>query len=187
MSPADLIAFEARVRDAVVAGDVLGPVHLSGGNEEQLIEVFKDVKVGDWVFSTWRSHYHALLHGLPPEWIFAEILSGRSMSLNSPRHRFLSSAIVGGILPIAMGVAAGIKRQKDARTVWCFVGDMTASLGVFSDCYKYASRNALPIMFVIEDNGLSTTTPTEEAWGSEYGYNLKRYNYTRTEPHIGAA
>jgi len=105
-----LIAFEERVKQAFLAKQIRSPVHLSGGNEAQLLELFGDVRPTDWVFSTWRSHYHALLHGIPEEWLFNEILAGRSMYLMNREHRFMSSAIVGGMLPIACGVALGIKR-----------------------------------------------------------------------------
>lgn len=184
-----LRGFEARVKDAVQDGRVRGPSHLSGGNESQLIEIFRDVKHGDWCFATYRSHYHALLHGLPEDYVAHEILAGRSMSLHSPYHRFFTSAIVGGCLPIAVGVAAAIKRQIRPEHVWCFVGDMAASAGTFYDCNKYAARNDLPITFVIEDNGMSTYTPTQEVWGPhdpDRNPKSKYYCYTQTEPHIGA-
>lgn len=191
MNAADLIAFEARVQVEFEAGRVAGPVHLSGGNEEQLIEVFKDVRREDWVFSTWRNHYHALLHGLPQEWVFSEILAGRSLSLNSAAHRFYTSAIVGGILPIAVGVAAGIKRRTIvSEWVWVFVGDMAASIGAFADAANYAQGCGLPITFVIEDNAMSTNTPTRHTWGfmpAELpNVKVRRYHYERTVPHYGS-
>lgn len=181
-----LIAFEARVKAAAERGEVNGPVHLSGGNEEQLIGIFRDVKPGDWVFSTWRNHYHALLHGLPEEFVWSEILAGRSISLNSLEHRFYSSAIVGGCLPIAVGVAFGIRRLGKPEHVWCFVGDMAASIGAFHDAMAFSIGHSLPITFVIEDNGFSTNTPTQETWGYGSDWNIVRYyRYKRTGPHVG--
>ena len=61
----DLINFELRVKEEYEKATITGPVHMSGGNEEQLLEIFKYVNEGDWVFSSWRNHYHALLHGVP--------------------------------------------------------------------------------------------------------------------------
>jgi len=178
--------FEARVKAAAERGEVNGPVHLSGGNEEQLIEIFRDIKPGDWCFSTWRNHYHALLHGIPENHVWEEIIAGRSISLNSAYHRFYSSAIVGGCLPIAVGVAAAIKREQRERHVWCFVGDMAASIGVFHDVMSYSIGHSLPITFVIEDNGFSTNTPTRETWGCGTDWNMVRYyKYQRTGPHVG--
>ena len=148
MTAADLRAFEREVADAFEAKKITGPIHLSEGNEAQLIDIFREIPRDAWVFSTWRSHYHALLHGVPRELVMAEILAGRSMMLHFPEYRFFTSAIVGGILPIACGVAAA------GGQVWCFVGDMTASIGAFQDAQWYAVGHDLPITFVIEDNGL---------------------------------
>jgi len=179
--------FEESVKSAMENGLVRGPVHLSGGNESQLIEIFRDISRDDWVFSTYRSHYHALLHGLPEQYVMKEIMAGRSMSLHSQMHRFYTSAIVGGCLPIAVGLAAGIKRSQVGIHVWVFVGDMAASTGVFHDCHQYACTQELPITFVVEDNGFSTYTPTKEAWGTGNVYrNVRRYKYSATVPHIGA-
>ena len=59
----ELIHFENKIVESWDAGKIRGPVHLSGGNEKPLIEIFKRISENDWVFSTWRSHYHALLKG----------------------------------------------------------------------------------------------------------------------------
>ena len=181
MTPSDLIAFEREVADRYERGEIRGPVHLSGGNEDQLIDIFREMKREDWVFSTWRSHYHALLHGVPPEKVMAQILAGRSMNLNFPEYRFFTSAIVGGILPIAVGVA------YSGRKVWCFIGDMTARGGAFQEASEYAYGNDLPISFIIEDNDLSTNAPTNLAWGYKRGDRTHSdiYHYSRIFPHVG--
>lgn len=187
MTKEDLITFSAEVAEAFKAKRVKGPVHLSGGNEEALIQVFEGISRDDWVFSTYRNHYHALLHGIPREWLMAEILAGRSMNISSPKHRFFTSAIVGGCLPIAVGVAAALKRQGKSESVYCFVGDMAATTGAFHEAKEYAQRNCLPITFYIEDNGMSCDTPTIEAWGgraSNYPA-VESIIYERTYPHSG--
>ncbi len=182
MTPKDLIAFERDIADCFERGEIRAPIHLHGGNEQQLIDIFKEVKPDDWVFSTHRSHYHALLKGVPPELVKAEILKGNSISLQFPDYHFHTSAIVGGILPIALGVAMSGQR------VWCFVGDMAASTGIFYECLKYAEWHDLPIAFVIEDNGLSVETPTKKMWGDGPNYDSQhmRYSYERTYPHQGS-
>ncbi len=186
MDAADLIAFEAEVARRFEAKEIHGPVHLSGAGEEELIEIFADIKRTDWVASTYRNHYHALLHGVPRAKVMAEILRGRSMNLSFPEHRFLTSAIVGGMLPIATGIAAGIKRKGGAEHVWCFLGDMAEMTGAFAEANRYANGFNLPITFVIEDNGLSCDTPTGEVWGNEWGpLNVRCYSYTRRYPHAG--
>ena len=181
-----LIAFEERVKQAFLDKQIHAPVHLSGGNEEQLIEIFKDVRDKDWVFSTWRSHYHALLKGIPEEELFKEILAGRSMYLNNARHKFVCSSIVGGILPIACGVALGAKLKGLDEKIWVFVGDMTARTGIYHEFVEYCRGFDLPVSVVIEDNHLSTNTPTSEAWGLQHAQiPIHRYKYERQYPHVG--
>ena len=187
MNKEELIQFEDEIKELYLNAKIRSPVHFSGGNEEQLIEIFKKVNLkDDWVFSTHRSHYHALLKGIPKEWLRNEILENRSIHINNKEHKFMSSAIVGGCLPIALGVSMAIKRNRIKDWVWIFVGDMAAETGIFYECTKYARRNSLPITFVIEDNNLSVYTPTGEAWGSSksQGY-IIRYKYERNHPHVG--
>ncbi len=185
----ELIQFEEEICSLFLDKKILCPVHLSKGNEDQLIRIFRDVKKDDWVFSTHRSHYHALLRGIPEDWIRQEILEGRSMYILNKEYKFFSSSIVGGTLPIAMGVALGIKRQgkMPKEWVWCFVGDMCAETGTFHECTKYSKRQNLPITFIVEDNGFSTNTPTQEVWGcwKSSQDNVVRYAYERGYPHVG--
>ena len=148
MNKKDLIDFEKRVQDVYESGKIKAPVHLSGNNEDQLIKIFKKIHKDDWVFSSWRNHYHALLHGFDPEKLFNLIVEGRSMGINSLEDRFYSSSIVGGSLPIALGVAQSIKLKKETSKVWCFIGDMTFETGTFHECYKYARNFDLPIEFL---------------------------------------
>lgn len=188
MQAAELIAFEKQVAEEFNAGQIQSPIHLSGGNEKQLIDIFDRVHPQDYVFSTWRNHYHALLHGIPKKKLMAEIYAGRSMNLCFPNHRFYASSIVAGCLPIAVGVAYALKRRKSKQKVWCFVGDMASMTGAFHEATYYSVGHNLPIQFVIEDNGLSTNTPTRECWGyceEDGDADIERYQYTRVYPHYG--
>ena len=134
-----------------------------------------------------RNHYHALLHGIDEHELFNKILDGRSMSINSKDRNFYSSSIVGGIIPIALGAALALKRNKAKKTVWCFIGDMTFETGIFHECYKYSRNFDLPLKFVVEDNDLSTNTPTEFAWNkkSTIPKDIIYYKYERLYPHHG--
>lgn len=178
MNKQELIEFEKQIADEFEAGNIHGPVHLSGGNEYHLIRIFNEVRPEDWVFSTWRSHYHALLKGIPASEVKRQILAGRSMFISSVEHNFYASAILGGCLPIACGVAeTGVR-------VWCFVGDMCSTTGHFSDAVRFAKSRSLDLRFIVEDNGLSTNSPTQAAWGENQneGY-IQTYEYERTYPH----
>lgn len=182
-----LIDFEQKVKKIYENGTIKAPIHLSGNNEEQLIKIFKKIKKNDWVFSTWRNHYHALLKGIPKEWLKKEIIAGRSMGINNIKYKFYSSAIVGGILPIALGVAQSIKLKKQKSMVWVFIGDMTFETGTFHECYKFSKNFKLPIKFIIEDNNMSTNSPTNKVWKkkSKVPNDVLKYSYKRKYPHHG--
>lgn len=179
--------FELLVKEKYEKGLIKAPIHLSGGNEKPLIKIFKKIKKSDWVISNWRSHYHAILHGIPEKEILKEIIKGKSMSLNFKKYKFISSSIVAGGIPIALGIAMGIKKNKKRNKVHVFIGDMTFETGVFHECYKYSKNFKLPIKFIVEDNNLSTNTPTSYAWNkkSKIFKDVSYYKYKRKFPHHG--
>jgi len=183
-----LINFENAIIEEWESGKIRGPIHLSNGNEEQLIEIFSRIQPSDWVFSTWRSHYHVLLKGISPQWITDEILAGKSITLCNIDEKFYSSAIVGGTLSIALGVAMGIKEKGSDEKVWCFIGDMSFESGIFYEVHKYARNFNLPIYFIVEDNDISTYTPTEATWNKkrEMPDDVIYYKYKSKFPHYGS-
>jgi pyruvate dehydrogenase E1 component alpha subunit len=187
-SEQDLIDFENKIVAHWEAAKIRGPVHLSNGNESQLLEIFKRIRSTDWVFSTWRSHYHALLKGIDPDWIEREILAGRSITLCNIEEKFYSSAIVTATLPIALGTALSIKRSGLDDKVWVFIGDMSFETGSFYEVHKYARNFDLPLYFVVEDNGVSTYTPTEATWNKKRDIpsDVVHYNYKSKYPHYGS-
>ena len=182
-----LIDFEELIVKHWEDAKIRGPIHLSNGNEEQLIEIFSRIQTSDWVFSTWRSHYHALLKGISTEWIEEEILAGKSITICNSDEKFYSSAIVGGTLSIALGVAMGIKEKGSDDKVWVFVGDMSFESGIFYEVHKYARNFDLPLYFVVEDNGVSTYTPTTITWNKkrEIPSDVIHYKYDSKFPHYG--
>lgn len=184
----DLIDFENKIVSHWENAKIRGPVHLSNGNETQLIEIFKRINAADWVFSTWRSHYHALLKGIDPSWIENEILKGKSITLCNIDEKFYSSAIVSATLSIALGVAQGIAKTKSSEKVWCFIGDMSFETGTFYEVHKYARNFNLPLYFVVEDNGISTYTPTENTWNVKKPVpnDVIHYSYKSKYPHYGS-
>ena len=188
MNKQKLINFELDIKKVYESGKIKAPIHLSGNNEDQLIKIFKKINnKNDWVLSTWRNHYHALLKGIPADWLKKQIIKGRSMGIINKKYKFYSSAIVGGIIPIALGLAKSIKLKKEKSKVWVFIGDMTFETGIFHECYKYSKNHNLPIKFVVEDNGLSTNTPTNETWikKSKIPKGVYYYKYKRKYPHHG--
>jgi TPP-dependent pyruvate/acetoin dehydrogenase alpha subunit len=189
----DLEDFETDIAGEFNAAKIRAPIHLYSGNEREMIEVFRDVKPQDWLYCSWRSHYQCLLKGVPPVEVKKEILAGRSISLCFPRHRIFSSAIVGGVLPIAVGTAFAIKRRGGGERVHCFMGEMTSETGIAHECIKYSRNHELPIRFIIEDNGLSVCTDTRDAWKQpvltfegDRDPMIVYYKYKTKYPHAGA-
>ena len=189
----DLLGFETALADKFNKGEIPHPIHLSDGNEDELIEIFKKIKVTDWVFCSWRSHYQCLLKGVPQATLFQAISKGRSIALCFPEFRIYSSAIVGGQLPQALGVAASIKRKGGSEFVWCFLGDMTAETGVAQTVFQYAKNWDLPINFIVEDNGKSVLTDTRTVWNNETlrfeslnNAKVSYFKYQSRYPHAGA-
>lgn len=198
----DLINFEKEIADLFNSGNIRSPVHLYSGNEDLMIEIFKNIDIeNDWVCSAWRNHYQGLLKGIPPDILKQNIIQGKSMVANLPQYKFICSSIVGGIPSIAAGIAMSIKIKNQTNKVWCWVGDMSSETGAFHEAYKYSLNHDLPITFIIEDNKKSVCSPTEKIWNRKKPYylnedytggllvqkNLIYYQYDNQKyPHAGA-
>ena len=178
-----MIKFEEGITDLYKEGKIPYPIHLSGGNEKQLSEIFRFFEKGDWVFTTYRSHYHWLLSGRDSKELKNKIVNTGSMNIYD--DKFFTSAIVGGHVPIAVGTALALKMKGSSDKVWCFMGDMAATTGIVKESIRYAEGFELPITFVIEDNGLSVNTPTETVWGDGIENKVITYDYKRNYPHSG--
>ena len=193
MQKEELIKFEDEIAEIFNSGKIKAPVHLYHGNEEQIINIFKNIKKDDWIFCSWRSHYQCLLKGVPENEIKDEILAGRSISLCFPKYKIYSSAMVGGSLPIAVGTALSLKRKNSKNKVYCFMGEMTSETGIAHECVKYSRNFKLPIHFIVEDNEKSVCTETRKVWNQkklsyegisdEY---VTYYHYELKYPHAGA-
>lgn len=184
----DLIAFERDVAETFNRGEIRSPVHLAGGNERQLIHIFERIREQDWVAGTWRAHYHCLLKGVPPDELKAAIVAGRSIALCFPKHRVVCSAMVGGIAPVALGLAWAAKRRRLDERVYCFLGDMALSTGIVSECHRYSRGFDLPVTWIVEDNGRSVATDTAGAWGQQHTPRLPgtlHYHYALPHGHVG--
>ena len=188
MNKDDLIAFENRIGKLYEDGKLPFLFHLSGGNEDQLIELFKDIDEKDYVLSNHRSHYHALLHGISPEKLENLIIDGRSMFVYDRDKNFFCSAIIGGTPGIAIGIAWALKRKGSKQKVWCFVGDGTEDNGHLFEAIRYAEGWDLPCIFVIENNNRSVEATNADRWGATGDYEwdsnkVIKYKYDITFPH----
>ena len=193
----ELIDFEIQVADMFKSGWLRCPIHLSGGNEIELIEIFSMIEDKDYVFATHRNHYHYLLKGGNPEALIDEmrglksgVCSGnaRSMNVCDPEIRFYTSAIVSGNCAIAAGVALGIKRAGGSEKVYCFLGDGAEDSGHYMEAVRFAAGRDLPIVFIVEDNNYSTDSTKDDRWENSKAICVKkiqRYEYERVYPHVG--
>ena len=184
----ELIEFEKKIAEFWENGKIPYPVHLTGGNEDQLIKIFKKIKKEDYIFSTHRSHYHYLLAGGSPENLEKMIMGGDSMHVFDKNINFLTSAIVSGAPTIAAGVSLALKMKKSKRHVWCFVGDGAEDEGHFYEAVRYVDGKSLPCTFILEDNDRSVATPKKERYGDSrinWPKCVIRYCYKSTVPHVG--
>lgn len=192
MDKQDLIDFVSQERQAWEAGLIKAPVHLCGGNENDLINLFKEeIKPHDYILSSHRNTYHALLAGTSPIGLMEEICGNasgtclgraRSMGFIDVDHNFYASAIVGGMCGIGVGIAWGLKKEQETfnddplntdefsvrpipAKVWCFVGDGVLDGGHFWEALQYAEGWDLPIVFIIEDNDRATCTAVKDRMG----------------------
>ena len=188
-----LIDFETKIGNLFNEKKIKAPIHLYFGNENHIINIFKKIKKNDWVLCSWRSHYQCLLKGVPEKKLEKSILKGNSIALCFPEHKILSSAIVGGNLPISAGIALALKMKKSKNKVYCFIGDMTSETGIAHETIKYSINKKLPIHFIVEDNSKSVCTDTRKTWSlKKLTYEKKNskyvtfYKYKLKYPHAGA-
>lgn len=187
----ELKDFEKEIFSLYKNKKIMSPVHLRGGNEEQLKKIFENINEEDFCFFTWASHLECLLKGVPKEKLKEAILNNKSIALSFKDYNIFSSAIVGGNAPLAVGMALSFKLKKEKRQVYCFIGDMSFYTGAVQESLRYAEVNDLPITFVIADNKISVETPTREFWGNDIDEICKKskkcikYEYTNIFPHAG--
>ena len=185
----ELIYFEGEIAGMFEMGNIPYLTHLSGGNEDQLIKIFEDIKEGDYIFSTHRAHYHYMLSGGEPHDLKDKIKSGEGMYLYDRDLNFLSSSVLAGCTSIATGVALGLKLSGSDKRVWCFLGDGAEHEGHFYESVRYVEQMDLPCTFIIEDNDRSVDTNKKDRsqsdnfnWNEKY---VKKYNYVPIYPHAG--
>lgn len=155
-------AFESRCQSEMASFKC--PVHLCLGQEEVPEAIHKYVNPQDWVFSTHRSHGHYLAKGGSEERLWDEIRGlpsgvnggfAGSQCFSDPGINFHSSAIVGGLVGVATGVALSLSLYGSTGIVICCIGDAVAEQGVFWESLNFCALKKLPIVFICENNGYS--------------------------------
>ena len=154
--------FEERCADLYRAEKIRGFLHLYIGEEAVAVGVLQALTADDAVVATYREHGHALVRGVSARAIMAEMYGkaegcsggrGGSMHLFDRATRFYGgNAIVGGGLPLAVGVALADAMQRRPRVTACFFGDGAAAEGEFHEALNLAALWRLPVLFCCENN-----------------------------------
>ena len=171
--------FEENAQRVYMQGKIRGFLHLYIGQEAIAVGAISTLNDDDYVIGHHRAHGHALAKGVDPKAIMAELYGkatgtnggkGGSMHVFDASRYFMGGhAIVGGQLPIAVGLALAIKRRKENRVVICFFGDGAVSEGEFHESMNMASLWKLPVIFLLENNfyGMGSHVEQVQAAGKD--------------------
>jgi pyruvate dehydrogenase E1 component alpha subunit len=161
--------FEERVGQLARAGEVVGLVHLSVGQEGVAAAVCSQLRDDDAVYSGHRAHGHAIAKGAPLGPALAELMGldgglcrglGGSMHLVDVAHGFLgATGVVGGNVPIALGSALAARLRGEDAVAVVFFGDGAVQAGHFVETVNLATLWGLPLLLVCENNGFAEFTP----------------------------
>ena len=154
--------FEETAGRMYMQGKIAGFLHLYIGEEAVAVGSISALEETDYVITHYRDHGHALARGMDPKVVMAELFGkatgcsggrGGSMHLFDASRRFMGGyAIVGGQLPIAVGIALAIKYRRENDAVLCFFGDGAVNQGEFHESLNLASLWKLPVLFLLENN-----------------------------------
>jgi acetoin:2,6-dichlorophenolindophenol oxidoreductase subunit alpha len=165
--------FEETAEDSYVRGLTHGTMHLSIGQEASAVGITMALRKTDYITSTHRGHGHCIGKGAEAKYMFAEFFGkeegycrgrGGSMHIADPESGNLgANGIVGGGIPIAVGAALAIKKQRRDDVAVCFFGDGASNEGAFHESLNMAAIWKLPVIFVCENNGYGMSVSTDRA------------------------
>ncbi|MBL8893973.1 MAG: thiamine pyrophosphate-dependent dehydrogenase E1 component subunit alpha [Rhizobiales bacterium] len=165
--------FEEGAEDAYTRGLIHGTMHLSIGQEASAVGSCMDLRKSDYITSTHRGHGHCIAKGADPKLMFAEFFGkeegycrgrGGSMHIADVEGGNLgANGIVAGGIPIAVGAALAIKKQKRDDVALCFFGDGASNEGAFHEALNMAAIWKLPVVFVCENNKYGMSVSTERS------------------------
>jgi pyruvate dehydrogenase E1 component alpha subunit len=165
--------FEERCVELYSATKIRGFLHVCIGEEAVATGVISSLHDEDAVVATYREHGHALLRGISAREVMAEMYGkvtgcsrgrGGSMHLFDAKVRFFGGhAIVGGGLPLAVGLALADKMSGRDRVTVCFFGEGAMAEGEFHESINLASLWHLPVLFVCENNLYAMGTALERS------------------------
>ncbi len=180
--------FEETVLAEFSRGAFYGTTHTYIGEEANAAAVLGQIEAQDVVVSNHRCHGHFLAYGGDPYGLFAELMGkpdgvccGRGGSQHLHWRNFYSNGILGGTIPIAVGTALAEKWKGSQAVTVAFLGDGALGQGVVYEALNFASLWGAPILFVLENNHIAQTTPTDLALAGSPGGRFAAFNIPVTE------
>lgn len=172
--------FEEKAAEMYTRGKITGFCHLYAGEEAVAVGAIQALYDKDYVLSTYREHGHCIAKGAEPRVVMAELFGkatgishgrGGSMHLFDPILRFMGGyAIVGGGLPLAVGLGLSIAYKEEQEIVACFFGDGALPQGAFHESLNLAALWNLPVIFICENNFYGMGTLVANAVSQEHLY-----------------
>jgi acetoin:2,6-dichlorophenolindophenol oxidoreductase subunit alpha len=162
--------FEEAAEQSYIRGLIHGTMHLSIGQEASAVGAAAPLRADDYILSTHRGHGHCIAKGADPKFMFAEFFGkdngycrgrGGSMHIADVAGGNLgANGIVGGGLPIAVGVGLSARMRRSGQVCMVFFGDGASNEGAFHEALNLAAIWRLPVVFVCENNqyGMSMST-----------------------------
>ncbi|MEJ2360676.1 MAG: pyruvate dehydrogenase (acetyl-transferring) E1 component subunit alpha [Gammaproteobacteria bacterium] len=154
--------FEQHAADQYTQGNIGGFLHLYPGEEAVAVGSLRAAEPGDYVVSTYREHVHAIVWGVEPRRVMAELFGrstgcsggyGGSMHLFDAERHFLGGyAIVGETFPVASGIGYWLRMNNRPELVMCYFGDGATNQGTFHESLNMAALWKLPVLFICENN-----------------------------------
>lgn len=161
--------FEERLLELFSAGELFGTTHCYIGQEADAVGILNHLRDGDIVFSNHRCHGHFLTYADRPDLLMAELMGratglvgGRGGSQHICYRNFYSNGVQGGIVPTAVGMAMAEKIKRTGAIATVLLGDGTLGEGMVYEAFNMASLWSAPVLFVIENNRWSQSTPIEK-------------------------
>ena len=161
--------FEESLDTLFEKGIIFGTYHRCIGQEASAVGITFNLNKNDYVVSNHRNHGHYLAFTNDFTGLFYElrgsrkgVTGGRGGSQVVFGQNFVSSGILGSTIPFATGIGLGLLRQRKKNLVVCFMGDGAFGEGVVYESLNMASLWSVPILYILEYNGIAQSTDIEQ-------------------------
>ena len=170
-------AFEEQAEQSYMEGKVHGTMHLSIGQEASAVGSISTLNPDDYILSTHRGHGHCIAKDPDLNLMMAEFYGkeigycrgrGGSMHIADLAGGNLgANGVVGGGIPMAVGVGIGLKMKGEGQVLICFFGDGAVSTGAFHESMQLAALFHIPVVFICENNQYAMSFPVSKWTTSE--------------------